>query len=109
MAYKGVLQFQNPVFNKGVNTTVRNGLKWSGLRPGDTVEVRRPPTPVDDAWFTGTISKVTILKFKDIDNSLLKKEHDPACRNTKGLLKVMKQVYAGFTKDNVVVVIDFTV
>ncbi|HFI2210296.1 TPA: hypothetical protein ACGPPQ_002877 [Pseudomonas aeruginosa] len=92
------LQFQNPVFHSGWNTTVRLGSKWSKER---LAGVR-----------IGTACVVVELKsvryhFNQLRDHMLRQEHDPSCRTVEGLFAEMCRVYPGFQRNDVVTVVDF--
>lgn len=92
------LEFQNPVFNAGRNTTVRRGSRWHGrswakIRLGDgDVIVKLYPMTHD---------------FYLLSDHWLRHEHDPACRTVDGLFAEMQRIYPGFKRHEEVTVIDF--
>ena len=87
------LHFQNAVFNKHLNITVRQGDKWHGTH--GTVDV------MDDAgkdfldkyrgqaYVLGTL----LLLFDDIPAGILRHEHDPSCRTKAGLKDELQRIY----------------
>ena len=86
------LLFKNPVFQDGVNATVRLGDKWVG---------RVVPDQVVELWETGkepmlgyaVIVDRVHLKICDISEDLLAHEHDPKCRTHQGLIAELERVY----------------
>lgn len=90
------LEFQNPVFQPGLNVTVRNGTKWATrLEAGATVALGDTEKTVGEA-------RVVFVATFDIGGkhealvllaSLLAFEHDPACRTFGGLSEVLDRVY----------------
>lgn len=93
------LEFSNPVFHAGNNTTVRRGLKWYGTEyarlalGSETVIVR--------------LSSMT-QRFCYLTDHYLRDEHDPSCRTVAGLLAEMKRVYPGFSEYEDVTLVNFT-
>jgi len=89
--HKPRLLFKNPVFESGVNVTVRYGTKWS---------VQAPPESIVEVWetnggylFDAFIVDTELHRVCDIPEDLLHQEHDPACRTHEGLLAVLRKVY----------------
>ncbi len=132
------LLFQNNVHNtepieipgeaepKAINITVRKGLKWSDLRPGDVVELRGPRDvtndgtpppgsymrPLEDADVQyATIYDVKVMPFNALMNypRMLKLEHDPKCQNYAGLFETMRKVYDGFLQHELVTLVFYEV
>ncbi len=101
------LLFQNPVFNDGLNVTVRNGDKWMKANIGDTLILKETgkPEEIKRAKLIGKGLFPAILVPQD----LLSSEHDPACRNVFGLVEEMKRIYEGFQDSNLVTVLLFKV
>jgi hypothetical protein len=89
------LLFKNPVFDPGVNVTVRLGTKWfNRIGPEQIVEVRRYNSDgIADYLFDGFIVDVIKSKICDIDEDILAQEHDPGCRTIRGLVEELKRVY----------------
>lgn len=104
------LLFRNPIFNMGLNVTIRNGDKWRKVNIGDKLLLKgvESKNNIIEAEKTGTLVGKALLPFHLIPNDLLKYEHDPACRTPAGLLAEMKRVYPDFSYSNVVTVILFT-
>ena len=92
------LQFHNPVFKDGMNVTVRKGDKWTHqVLPGSTVVLKK--TDGDDLG-EAYIAGVMYLPLRLIPPAVLKLEHDPKCRNPKGLLAVLRSVYGEDVNEN---------
>jgi len=96
-----ILKFQNPIFHDGINCTVRRGYKWTNLKIGETILL--------NGERKATIEKVSVLRFKDIKVKDIKHEHDPKCRTTNGLFKVLSSIYPDFGVDTVVTIIYFKI
>lgn len=85
------LLFKNPVFQPGVNATVRLGAKWAGLvGPESIVEVHETD---GGHLFDAFIVDVQLTKICDIEEDILAHEHDPKCRNIRGLINELERVY----------------
>ncbi|HRN60852.1 MAG TPA: hypothetical protein PLF73_00115 [Luteimonas sp.] len=95
-----ILEFANPVFLPGRNTTVRRGTRWHGvtvarLRLGDGS--LSPPVALD----------TELRSFRDLDEDALRFEHDPDCRTPHGLLAQLRIHYPGFGEDETVTLCHF--
>ncbi len=96
MTEKRVLEFLNPKFNKGLNATIRNGLKWADAKPGEILNIRKTGSDVDIA-----VGRVLIAIGISIPNSeiellpqeWLNYEHDENCRTHAGLREAMDRAY----------------
>lgn len=89
--YKPRLLFKNPVFQEGVNATVRLGNKW---------HFRAPEESIVEVWqtdggylFDAFIVKNLWVRICDIEADILEHEHDPSCRNHRGLIEELERVY----------------
>ncbi len=68
------IRFQNPIFQDGLNVTVRTGHR--NYEIGELVKIQNK------------VAKVLFLhvcKFQDIPQWILDNEHNPSCRNWSGL------------------------
>jgi hypothetical protein len=107
------LMFNNPRFERGLNVTVRLGSKWNayyyGNRSVDTFKVELA-TSEGETIGHGKIEYVELRYFTDIPPTILELEHDPACRNLRGLYDELKKAYGEtFTVRSTVSVVYFTV
>lgn len=84
-----MIEFQNPVFHKGINLTIRRGVKWSLQDTGLNVE------------------SVYIKRFCDITGRELSFEHDPNCQNYEGSLCEMRRIYDDFDPCEIVTLVFF--
>jgi len=91
------LLFNNPVFNKGLNLTVRRGIKWS-LQSGAHIEN-----------VGSVLINTQVMRFSDLTDRDLKFEHDPACRTVTGLYQVLQDTYPGFDPREIVTLVSFEV
>jgi hypothetical protein len=99
-----VLLFVNPVFNHGVNLTVRRGVKWDALLDKSKVDI----VDVVSGTLYGTTSINTrVFLFEDLENADLTFEHDPKSRTYGGLLRDMKATYNGFDVREIVTLVYF--
>lgn len=92
------LEFQNPVFNAGWNTTVRRGRKWS--KEG-IAKVK-----IGQSFAVVELRPLT-YRFNQLSDHILRHEHDPSCRTVEGLFNEMCRVYPGFQRNEEVTVVDF--
>ena len=95
-----ILEFDEPVFLAGRNTTIRRGDRWHAqararlrLHDGSL----SPPIPL----------QTSLKKFSALSASDLQFEHDPQCRNLAGLLLELQRLYPGFDPDEIVTVCHF--
>ncbi len=90
------LLFLDPRVRPGLNLTVRNGLKWASVTPGDGLRICK--TGEEHATLhTGTVIAAQAGDF-DLDNvpnfnAVLRFEHSPECRNVAGLKDAMDRAY----------------
>jgi hypothetical protein len=99
------LLFSEAVFQPGKNVTVRRGVKWD-LENHKTVGIASTDEPSNILYYTAIKTKVIV--FKGLEKPDLYVEHDPKCRSYYGLLQEMERVYPGFSENEVVTVIEFT-
>lgn len=96
------MDFKNPVFNPGINCTVRLGEKWKNeLNIGGVL-----------SFTTGEKARVKFLyvcRFSDLVDTDLFYEHDPKCTTCEGLWEVLKGVYPGIQQGSVVTVVYFEI
>jgi len=87
-----VLKFGNPSFRKGLNFTVRDGIKHANLsdRIGDTVGLADVNGNVIGS---GCLVNVTVCSLIEIPDFVLKNEHDLECVKPIGLMHVLQTVY----------------
>ncbi len=96
-----VLGFSTPVFNRGLNTTVRRGRKWQ--------PVREARLRLADGSVSRPIMLHTELRiFSTLTAADLRYEHDPACRTVTGLLAVLQHLYPDFRTDEEVTLCHFS-
>lgn len=108
------LKFKTPVFNDGINVTVRRGVKWS---IAEETEFGHPIVDTNDPYHDDGRDKiigfakvvdVRVIRMCDILESMITEEHDPKCRIYHGLLDVMKQTYGSdFDDKEIVTVLTF--
>lgn len=96
------LLFANPIFNDGINLSIRRGDKWFGVKDAALWDLKG-----------NTYGRVNLFTTKQSfallsgDPEDLEYEHDPNCRTYAGLLKDMKEVYDGFDPTEVVTLVWF--
>lgn len=101
------MEFLNPTFKDGSNLTCRLGTKWCHklaplmrIKLVETGKNNGPEALITAYWPT---------KFSEIDEAILKDEHDPDCRTFNGLAEVMRNTYPEFTLDSVVTLVRFEI
>jgi len=101
------MAFKNFVFHKGLNLTVRNGVKWKCLNPGERIilAAKSKEHILRDAVVDG----ILCCRFKDISDEDLACEHDVKCRTKKGLKKELESIYGKITKDTILTMVMFKV
>lgn len=101
------MEFVNPVFNHGLNTTVRRGDKWADLRPGSVFELRAVKGLSQTRLWNVEVIRVVVARFADLEAHDLIHEHDTKCRTVAGLHEEMCKIYSGFRRHETVTVITF--
>jgi hypothetical protein len=87
-----VILFGNPVFRKGLNFTVRDGIKHAHL--GDKIgDVIGLADVQKNLVGSGVLVNVTVCSLIEIPDFVLKNEHDPDCTKPIGLMHVLQTVY----------------
>lgn len=96
-----ILEFDNPTFHPGRNTTIRRGDRWHAvaqarlrLRDGSL----SPPIPLE----------TTLKQFSALSEIEIQFEHDPDCRKLAGLLLELQRLYPGFDPDENITLCHFT-
>lgn len=96
-----ILEFSTTQFHPGLNTSVRRGRRWHGVAeariqlPGERLS---PPL----------LLQTELRHFNTLNDVDLATEHDPDCRTYAGLLIAMQRMYRGFTAQEVVTLVHFT-
>jgi len=80
------MRFENPVFHRGLNFTVRLG-DWEDLEVGEIIELEAP------VWCLGMVTHIIKCYLGEIPEFVLEKEHDPDCRTFDGLVTTLKEIY----------------
>jgi len=90
-AYMRTLLFENNAHEHGrTQVTVRKGVKWSDLSPGEQVCLK---SVGGEGIVVATVQFIYKCPFYDIPQRLLDMEHDPLCRTSEGLREEMDRVY----------------
>lgn len=95
-----LLKFSNPVFNDGINVTVRHGTKWLGVSSA-VIDLGGNFTTSPTALHTRSIA------FNKLTDADVANEHDPSCRTVAGLAAEMKMVYPEFIETDIVTLATF--
>lgn len=86
------LLFGNPTFRKGLNFTVRDGIKHASL--SDQIGSVIGLADVNKQLVaSGTLVNVTVCTLIEIPDFVLKSEHDLDCVKPIGLMHVLQEVY----------------
>ena len=101
------LEFENPKFNHGLNTTVRRGDKWADLRPGSRVELRAVKGNSQTRLWNVEIMRVLVVRFADLRAIDIEHEHDESCRTLDGLYYELTRIYKDFRRHETVTVLTF--
>ncbi|MFA5696695.1 MAG: hypothetical protein WC917_04640 [Bacilli bacterium] len=93
------LKFNNFIFNKEMNYTVRLGRHhYDNLSPGQNILLIGP---LENQRVKAHIKELIRCNFEGIARYVYKDEHDPICRDREGLIKVMQTSYGKeFNIDN---------
>lgn len=96
-----IMDFRVPVFQEGLNLTVRYGEKWKILKIGEKFNLTSGESAVCE--------ELIICRFKDINFDDLEFKHDPKCRTKIELLNYLYGIYPqmSVTKENSVVTLVF--
>lgn len=95
------IYFENPSFNDGENITIRRGIKWSTETFAELADMNGH-TLVSSAPLS-----CKVMRFCDLTDRDVEKEHDEKCRTVAGLLEVMKHIYPTFDEREIVTVVSF--
>lgn len=106
MQRKHDLEFINPGFNIGVNSTVRLGTKWAEkCLIGDQVKCIDGNGKI---WGVGNVVGMCLLPFNMIPDSIIVQQHSIHTQNRYGLAKEMKLAYGDeFNEERLCTVILF--
>jgi hypothetical protein len=87
-----IIAFGNPTFRKGLNFTVRAGIKHAGLsdKIGDVIGLADVQKNLVGS---GVLVNVTVCSLIEIPDFVLKNEHDLDCVKPIGLMHVLQTVY----------------
>ncbi len=95
-----ILEFTNPVFHPGHNTTVRRGRKWHAI---PLARLR-----LADGSLSPPMSLQTqVRRFDRLSAADIAFEHDLTCRTVGGLLAELKRCYPGFAEEEEVTLCHF--
>lgn len=107
------LRFINPIVHKGLNLTVRRGIKWAkkaetGQMVGITGAMwEKDGYLVDYPGGVAIIREMYLKRCIDITEHELQHHHDPKCKNMGGLIGAMKHAYSTFDKTEIVTLVFF--
>jgi hypothetical protein len=110
------LRFRNfNLKNQNVYTTVRRGVKWSVIEPGEfgyeCVEVNKEHDL--DLGIINNIQgfaeplEIKVCRFCDISEKDICDEHDESCRTVSGLFNELSECYCNFSEKEIVTIIRF--
>ncbi len=95
------IEFDNPLFHEGINTTCRIGLR--SFIVGQPIFL----TKCREVLHTAEVVCVFQGAFFDLPEDLIAEEHDPECCDYSSLLAMMKSLYEDFEEDDYVTMIGF--
>jgi len=103
--------FGDFVFRKGINVTVRKGLKWHGVSGAFTARpTRKESCRARSKEAEIVILETAIYRFRDLKAKVIDLEHDRRARTYSGLLKGMREAYGeDFSENEYVTVVFFKV
>jgi hypothetical protein len=91
------VEFENPIFHRGVNITVRLGMKWmEALNIGDTISLIKPGERVTAVSRVGEVTGLACIPFNFMPAEWLRFEHNPNCQTLSGLLDTLHNIYGSF-------------
>ncbi len=96
-----ILEFQRPCFLAGRNTSVRRGRRWLGVA---MARIRL----ADGSLSAPRALQTECRPFARLTDADLGDEHDPECRSAGGLLSVLQSLYPGFSADEDVTLVHFS-
>lgn len=99
-----IMEFNNPIFHKGLNCTVRYGDKWKNLKIGEKVIISSHLPFITTAF---NVKKLLVCQFYDLKREDIICEHDLNCRTLIGLFNTLKTIYPQMHKSSIVTVIYF--
>lgn len=99
------LDFLNPKFHKGLNSTVRRGIKSVSI--GEQIELYETGKVVPEYKGEVTDIVVTSLGTIYVFPELIKYQHDIETQKLHGLLEAMGRFYPGIRSSEVVTIIYF--
>jgi hypothetical protein len=104
------MEFQNMIFFRGVNLTIRKGPKWyERTKPGDKLYLIPPGGRATNASMVGRVVYIAYLPLGFVPESWLALEHDPDCRTVEGMAAALMLAYGEVKVDDLVTVIFFEV
>ena len=109
---KREILFGDFVFRKGINVTVRKGLKWYGVSGTFTARPTKRELLIgeDKREAEIVILETAIYRFRDLKAKVIDLEHDRRARTYSGLLKGMREAYGeDFSENEYVTVVFFKV
>jgi hypothetical protein len=101
-----ILLFKNPIFREGLNVTVRNGIKWNSLKPGEEISVRETGKE-DVELFKAKVLLACVTDISELPNYWLTFEHDGSCATVEGIKNGMDTVYGEGNWGPIVTVVMF--
>jgi len=102
--------FGDFVFRKGINVTVRKGVKWHGAEGEFAARPTKKEGLSDKRKALIVISQTAIHHFRNLPAKVIDLEHDRRARTYSGLLKGMREAYGeDFSENEYVTVVFFKV
>lgn len=98
--------FENPTFHEGLNITVRRGAKQY-LNETEFGNYAYGKGDADEPIGFVFVEYQWQIRFVDIENEDIEKEHDPNCRNIDALYETMLKFYPDFDAREIVTLVAF--
>jgi hypothetical protein len=83
--------FRNPIFQEGVNATVRKGTRWANLLGPESIF--RVESGQREHLFDGFVIESSVKRLCDLQDDETLHHHDPRCRTATGLYRELKKIY----------------
>jgi hypothetical protein len=99
------IDFLHPTHHKGLNSTVRRGVR--NIKPGDTVELYE--TGAEEPVCFGVVEAVHTLYMANVTDAMLSNQHDEETRTMAGLEQALDRAYGGVAPDELVTIIEYWV
>jgi hypothetical protein len=97
------IHFQNPIFHKGLNVTIRHKDKWMKVNAGDVLALTE--TETEQEYGSGIVIGKALLPVDLVPENWLLLNHDPLGRNRDSLRINLIDIYPDFPKKSELVTV----